>query len=37
MQFTSDDHFGGTGAHLLQANCDVKQFVTAAEFVEATS
>jgi hypothetical protein len=37
LEFTTDDHFGGTGAHLLQANCDVKQFVTAAEFVEAAS
>ena len=37
VQYSVDDHFGGTGAHLLQADCDVKQFVTAAEFVEATS
>ena len=22
-----EDHFGGTGAHLLQADCDIKQFV----------
>jgi ABC-type branched-subunit amino acid transport system substrate-binding protein len=37
VQFSVDDHFGGTGAHLLQADCDVKQFVTAADFVEAAS
>ena len=37
MAFTVDDHFGGTGAHLLQANCDTKQFVTASEFVAADS
>jgi branched-chain amino acid transport system substrate-binding protein len=35
VQFTVDDHFGGTGAHLLQADCDRKQFVTASPFVEA--
>ena len=35
MEFTVEDHFGGTGAHLLQADCDLKQYVTAAEFVPA--
>jgi hypothetical protein len=35
LQYTVDDHFGGTGAHLLQADCDTKQYITAAEFVEA--
>ena len=33
--FTPDDHFGGTGAHLLDADCDEKQFTTAEQFVEA--
>jgi hypothetical protein len=35
IEFTPDDHFGGTGAHLLQADCEIKQYVTKAEFVEA--
>ena len=34
-RFTADDHFGGTGAHLLEADCDLKQFTTAEQFVEA--
>ena len=37
VRYSADDHFGGTGAHLLQADCGIKQFVTALEFVEATS
>jgi ABC-type branched-subunit amino acid transport system substrate-binding protein len=37
VQFTVDDHFGGTGAHLLQADCGIKQFVTAAQFVGVES
>ena len=35
MQFTADDHFGGTGAHLLDADCSPKQFTTAELFVPA--
>ncbi len=35
LEFSVEDHFGGTGAHLLQADCDLKQYVTAAEFVPA--
>ena len=35
VAFTPDDHFGGTGAHLLDADCDPKQFTTAEQFVEA--
>jgi branched-chain amino acid transport system substrate-binding protein len=34
--FTVDDHFGGTGAHLLDADCGAKQFTTAAEFIAAS-
>ncbi|MDQ3392031.1 MAG: ABC transporter substrate-binding protein, partial [Actinomycetota bacterium] len=33
VQFTADDHFGGTGAHLLEANCEEKVYVTAEAFV----
>ena len=32
--FTADDHFGGTGAHLLDADCAIKQYTTAEQFVE---
>jgi ABC-type branched-subunit amino acid transport system substrate-binding protein len=35
VQFSEEQHFGGTGAHLLQADCDAKQFVTEAPFVQA--
>jgi len=35
VQFTADDHFGGTGAHLLEANCKEKVYVTAEAFVPA--
>jgi branched-chain amino acid transport system substrate-binding protein len=37
VQFTVDDHFGGTGAHLLAADCTLepKQFTTAEQFVSA--
>ena len=37
VQFTVDDHFGGTGAHLLDADCTLepKQFTTAEQFVPA--
>jgi len=34
LGFTADDHFGGTGAHLLDANCEQKMYTTAAQFVE---
>jgi ABC-type branched-subunit amino acid transport system substrate-binding protein len=37
VEFTVDDHFGGTGAHLLDADCalEPKQFTTAEQFVAA--
>jgi ABC-type branched-subunit amino acid transport system substrate-binding protein len=35
IQITPDDHFGGTGAHLLDADCGEGVYVTAEEFVEA--
>jgi branched-chain amino acid transport system substrate-binding protein len=35
VRFTADDHFGGTGAHLLDADCDAQQYTTAAQFVAA--
>jgi len=37
VEFTVDDHFGGTGAHLLDADCTLepKQFATAEQFVPA--
>ena len=36
VQFTAEDHFGGTGAHLLDADCDLKQYTTAKQFVEVS-
>jgi ABC-type branched-subunit amino acid transport system substrate-binding protein len=33
VSYTADDHFGGTGAHLLQADCDAKQYMTAEQFL----
>ncbi len=33
IQFTVDDHFGGTGADLLDANCTTKTFDTAQQFL----
>jgi branched-chain amino acid transport system substrate-binding protein len=35
VEFTADDHFGGTGAHVLDADCaaEPKQFTTAEQFV----
>ena len=36
VEFTVDDHFGGTGAHVLDADCaDPKQFKTVEQFVAA--
>ncbi|HEU4840133.1 MAG TPA: ABC transporter substrate-binding protein [Ilumatobacteraceae bacterium] len=35
LEYSVDDHLGGTGAALLQADCDIKQFVTAEQFVQA--
>jgi branched-chain amino acid transport system substrate-binding protein len=35
LRYTAEDHFGGTGAYLLTADCDAKQYVSGAEFVEA--
>jgi ABC-type branched-subunit amino acid transport system substrate-binding protein len=34
--FTPEDHLGGTGAHLLDADCNIKQYTTAAQFVPAS-
>ena len=34
VAFTEEDHFGGTGAHLLDADCAAKTYTTAAQFVE---
>jgi ABC-type branched-subunit amino acid transport system substrate-binding protein len=38
IRVTADDHFGGTGAHLLDADCagDPKQYKTLEQFVEAS-
>ncbi len=33
VQFTADDHFGGTGAHVLDANCTTKRYDTVEQFV----
>ena len=35
-EYSPDDHFGGTGAHLLVADCDARQYVTEEQFVEAS-
>jgi ABC-type branched-subunit amino acid transport system substrate-binding protein len=35
IAFTPEQHFGGTGAHLLDADCALKQFTTAELFVPA--
>ena len=32
--FTPEDHFGGTGAHLLAADCGAKQYKTAEQFLK---
>jgi branched-chain amino acid transport system substrate-binding protein len=34
-EFSPDDHFGGTGAHLLEADCDAQQYNTEKQLVEA--
>lgn len=34
VQFSRDEHFGGTGAHLLRADCAARQYQTAEQFVE---
>jgi branched-chain amino acid transport system substrate-binding protein len=36
VSFTVDDHFGGSGAHLLDADCGPKQFTTAEQFVSVS-
>jgi ABC-type branched-subunit amino acid transport system substrate-binding protein len=36
VAFTVDDHFGGTGAHLLDADCGSKQFTTAEQFLSVS-
>ena len=33
VRFTVDDHLGGTGVHVLEANCTTKQFDTVEQFV----
>ncbi len=35
--YTPDDHFGGTGAHLLKADCGTQQYRTEEQFVEAAT
>jgi branched-chain amino acid transport system substrate-binding protein len=35
LRYSVDDHFGGTGAYLLRADCDTKQYVSGPRFVEA--
>jgi hypothetical protein len=32
--YTPERHFGGTGAHLLRADCDARQYTTPEQFVE---
>jgi ABC-type branched-subunit amino acid transport system substrate-binding protein len=34
VRYTPEQHFGGTGAHLLRADCAAKQYQTAEQFVE---
>lgn len=34
VSYTPDRHFGGSGAHLLKADCAIKQYTTAEQFVE---
>jgi ABC-type branched-subunit amino acid transport system substrate-binding protein len=36
IAFTVDDHFGGTGAHLIDADCGSKQFTTAEQFISVS-
>jgi branched-chain amino acid transport system substrate-binding protein len=36
VQFTVDDHFGGTGADVLDANCATKTFDTAQQFLKVS-
>jgi branched-chain amino acid transport system substrate-binding protein len=35
IEFAPDDHFGGTGAHMLAADCEAKQYTTEQQFIEA--
>lgn len=37
VAYTPKQHFGGTGAYLLKADCSAKQYTSAAEFVPAQS
>jgi ABC-type branched-subunit amino acid transport system substrate-binding protein len=37
VQYTPEQHFGGTGAYLLKADCSAKQYTSAAKFVPAAS
>ncbi|MGH9026413.1 MAG: ABC transporter substrate-binding protein [Acidimicrobiia bacterium] len=34
VKYAPDDHFGGTGAQLLKADCDAMEYTTAEQFVE---
>jgi branched-chain amino acid transport system substrate-binding protein len=34
VSYTPERHFGGSGAHLLKADCDTKQYTTPEQFVE---
>lgn len=34
VKFTPKDHFGGTGAFLLKANCDIKQYTSGTDFIK---
>jgi ABC-type branched-subunit amino acid transport system substrate-binding protein len=35
-EYSPDEHFGGTGAHLLEADCGAQEYVTEEQFVEAS-
>jgi ABC-type branched-subunit amino acid transport system substrate-binding protein len=34
VSFEPDQHFGGSGAHLLEADCSIRQYTTKQQFVE---
>jgi branched-chain amino acid transport system substrate-binding protein len=34
VRFSADDHFGGTGAHLLTADCGAEEYITEEQFIE---
>jgi hypothetical protein len=35
VTFTPQRHFGGSGAYLLKADCGIKQYTSAAQYVTA--